>query len=176
MELNNVTNDVLNVIDSYGFKQEGAYNLRLNGMAVCHGDSRHIQIVKKEDQPGIDIHISGEAKNEQVHIPVVMTEAGVDVVYNDFYIEDGADVTIVATCVSKGRRIWKCKICGKSLCRWKRNREKSIESRDKDLRRRGFCVYAGDNADQRCRFYKAGELYRAGGECEIKCDREAYDS
>ena len=52
MELNNVTNDVLNVIDSYGFKQEGAYNLRLNGMAVCHGDSRHIQIVKKEDQAG----------------------------------------------------------------------------------------------------------------------------
>ena len=34
VELNNVTNDVLNVIDSYGFKQEGAYNLRLNGMAV----------------------------------------------------------------------------------------------------------------------------------------------
>lgn len=98
MELNNVTNDVLNVIDSYGFKQEGAYNLRLNGMAVCHGDSRHIQIVKKEDKPGIDIHISGEAKQEQVHIPVVMTEAGVDVVYNDFYIEDGADVTIVAGC------------------------------------------------------------------------------
>ena len=98
MELNNVTNDVLNVIDSYGFKQEGAYNLRLNGMAVCHGDSRHIQIVKKEDQPGIDIHISGEAKNEQVHIPVVMTEAGVDVVYNDFYIGDNADVTIIAGC------------------------------------------------------------------------------
>ena len=59
-----------NVIDSYGFKQEGAYNLRLNGMAVCHGDSRHIQIVKKADKAGIDIHISGEAKDEQVHIDV----------------------------------------------------------------------------------------------------------
>lgn len=98
MELNKVTEGVLNVIDSYGFKQEGAYNLRLNGMAVCHGDSRHIRIVKKEDKPGIDIHISGEAKAEQVHIPVVMTEAGIDEVYNDFYIEDGADVTIVAGC------------------------------------------------------------------------------
>lgn len=62
------------------------------------GTARHIQIIKKEDKPGIDIHISGEAKQEQVHIPVVMTEAGVDVVYNDFYIEDGADVTIVAGC------------------------------------------------------------------------------
>ena len=54
--------------------------------------------MKKEDKPGIDIHISGEAKAEQVHIPVVMSEPGVDVVYNDFYIEDGADVTIVAGC------------------------------------------------------------------------------
>lgn len=98
MKLNEVTEQVLNVIDSYGFKQEGAYNLRLNGMAVCHGDSRHIRIVKKEDRPGIDIYISGEAKEEQVHIPVVMSEPGVDVVYNDFYIEDGADVTIVAGC------------------------------------------------------------------------------
>lgn len=98
VELDQVTQDVLKVIDSYGFKQEGAYNLRLNGMAVCHGDSRHINIVKKEDKPGIDIHISGEAKDEQVHIPVVMSQEGVDVVYNDFYIEDGADVTIIAGC------------------------------------------------------------------------------
>lgn len=98
IDLDKVTRDVLKMIDSYGFKQEGAYNLRLNGMAVCHGDSRHINIVKKEDKPGIDIHISGEAKNEQVHIPVVMSKEGVDIVYNDFYIEDGADVTIIAGC------------------------------------------------------------------------------
>lgn len=99
MKLNEVAENVLKVIDSYGFKQEGAYNLRMNGMAVCHGDSRHIRIVKKEDKPGIDIYISGDAKQEQVHIPVVMSESGMkDVVYNDFYIEDGADVTIVAGC------------------------------------------------------------------------------
>lgn len=98
VELDQVTQDVLKVIDSYGFKQEGAYNLRLNGMAVCHGDSRHINIIKKEDKPGIDIHISGEAKDEQVHIPVVMSQEGVDIVYNGFYIEDGADVTIIAGC------------------------------------------------------------------------------
>ena len=98
IDLDKVTQDVLKMIDSYVFKQEGAYNLRLNGMAVCHGDSRHINIVKKEDKPGIDIHISGEAKNEQVHIPVVMSREGVDIVYNDFYIEDGADVTIIAGC------------------------------------------------------------------------------
>lgn len=100
-----VTQQVLDIIDSYGFKQEGAYNLRLNGMAVCHGDSRHIQIIPKEDRQGIDIHISGEAKDEQVHIPVVMTEEGVDIVYNDFYIEDGADVTIIAGCGIHGKDV-----------------------------------------------------------------------
>ena len=47
MKLTEVTENVLKVIDSLGFKQEGAYNLRLNGMAVCHGDSRHIRIEKK---------------------------------------------------------------------------------------------------------------------------------
>ena len=93
-----VTQQVLDVIDSYGFKKEGAYNLRLNGLAVCHGDSRHIKIVPKEDRQGIDIYISGEAKEEQVHIPVVMTEEGVDIVYNDFYIGEDCDVTIVAGC------------------------------------------------------------------------------
>lgn len=98
VDLDQVTQDVLKMIDSYGFRQTGAYNLRLNGMAVCHGDSRHINIVPKEDKPGIDIHISGEAKEEQVHIPVVMSKEGVDIVYNDFYIEDGADVTIIAGC------------------------------------------------------------------------------
>ena len=98
VRLDKVTEDVLKMIDTYGFKQEGAYNLRLNGMAVCHGDSRHINIIPKEDKPGIDIHISGEAKDEMVHIPVVMSQEGVDVVYNDFYIEDGADVTIIAGC------------------------------------------------------------------------------
>ena len=98
VRLDKVTEDVLKMIDTYGFKQEGAYNLRLNGMAVCRGDSRHINIIPKEDKPGIDIHISGEAKDEMVHIPVVMSQEGVDVVYNDFYIEDGADVTIIAGC------------------------------------------------------------------------------
>ena len=102
-----VTQQVLDVIDSYGFKKEGAYNLRLNGLAVCHGDSRHIKIVPKEDRQGIDIYISGEAKEEQVHIPVVMTEEGVDIVYNDFYIEDGADVTIIAGCGIHGKGVRK---------------------------------------------------------------------
>lgn len=98
--LDKITEKVLRQIDSSsGFKQEGAYNLRENGVALCHGDTEHIKIKRKEDKPGIDVYIDGSTKGEQVHIPVVVSTSGmVDIVYNDFYIADGADVTIVAGC------------------------------------------------------------------------------
>lgn len=98
-ELDQITSQVLSQIDPEGFRQEGAFNLRYNGYSLCHGDSEHIRIRKKEDKPGIDVYISKETQGESVHIPVVMSESGMtDVVYNDFYIEDGANVTIVAGC------------------------------------------------------------------------------
>ncbi|MFR5733317.1 MAG: SufD family Fe-S cluster assembly protein [Clostridium sp.] len=80
--------------------QNGAYNLRQNGVSICHGDSEHIRIRKKEDKPGIDILIDGDTKGERVFIPVIVVSVSgmTDLVYNDFYIADGADVTIVAGC------------------------------------------------------------------------------
>ena len=87
MELDAVTSKVLAAIDAGGFQQEGAYNLRYNGQALCHGDSEHIKIKKKEGKPGIDVFISSGAQGEQVHIPVVISKSGMsDIVYNDFYI------------------------------------------------------------------------------------------
>ena len=97
--LDKITEKILQQIDGSGFQQKGAYNLRHNGVALCHGDSEHIKIKKKEDKPGIDIYIDGNTRGEQVHIPVVVDASGMkDEVYNDFYIDAGADVTIVAGC------------------------------------------------------------------------------
>lgn len=97
--LDEITKKILRQIDESGFRQEGAFNLRHNGIALCHGDSEHIKIKKKEDRPGIDVYIDGSAKGEQVHIPVVVDASGMtDVVYNDFFVAEGADVTIVAGC------------------------------------------------------------------------------
>ena len=99
MTLDEITKKVLEQIDASGFKQSGAFNLRHNGIALCHGDSEHIKIKKKQDKPGIDIYIDGKTDGEEVHIPVVVDATGMtDVVYNDFYIEEGANVTIVAGC------------------------------------------------------------------------------
>ena len=99
VKLDQVTEEVLNVINDNKFSQSGAFNLRQNGTSICHGDSEHIKIKKKEDKQGIDIYIDGETKGEVVYIPVVVSVSGItDLVYNDFYIEDGADVSIVAGC------------------------------------------------------------------------------
>ena len=99
VKLNNVTEEVLNVINDNEFSQSGAFNLRENGVSICHGDSEHIKIRKKEDNPGINIYIDGKTNGESVYIPVVVSVSGmIDLVYNDFYIEDGANVNIIAGC------------------------------------------------------------------------------
>lgn len=99
MMLDKITDKVLRVIDGQGFQQEGAFNLRENGISVCHGDSEHVKIRKKEDRQGIDIYIDKDTNGEYVHIPVVVSASGMtDIVYNDFYVEDGAKVNIVAGC------------------------------------------------------------------------------
>ena len=74
-QINETTQGVLDQI-SEGFDQNGAYNLRQNGVSICHGDSEHIRIRKKEDKPGIDILIDGDTKGERVFIPVVVSVSG----------------------------------------------------------------------------------------------------
>ena len=97
--LDRVTEGILKQIDEKGFEQKGAYNLRYNGVSLCHGDSEHVKIKRKEDKQGVDVYISKDAQGETIHIPVVVAQSGVvDIVYNDFHIEAGADVTIVAGC------------------------------------------------------------------------------
>lgn len=77
----------------------GAYNLRSNGCGIERRSSENIIITPKEDKPGIDITVKPNTKGETVHIPVVITEDNInDLVYNDFYIGENADVNIVAGC------------------------------------------------------------------------------
>ena len=77
----------------------GAYNIRANGQMAGRVNSANIEIVSKDEGEGIDIHIKAGTKHESVHIPVVLSQSGLtEMVYNDFYIGDGADVVIVAGC------------------------------------------------------------------------------
>lgn len=86
------------VADLHGVPQ-GAYNIRKNGEGVERQSTANITIEPKTDKPGIDIIVKPGTKNESVHIPVIITQSGVeDLVYNDFFIGDDADVLIVAGC------------------------------------------------------------------------------
>ena len=65
---------------------EGAYNIRANGTSAGRNTTANIDIVTKEDKPGIDIIVKPGTKNESVHIPVIISESGLEEdVYNDFF-------------------------------------------------------------------------------------------
>ena len=77
----------------------GAFNIRKNGEGLVRTSSKNVEIIAKKDKPGIDIIVKPFTKGEEVHIPVILTESGKkDLVYNDFYIGEGADVDIIAGC------------------------------------------------------------------------------
>ena len=91
-------NLLLEVADLHGLP-EGAYNIRLNGKAESRRSTDEIEIVGKTDKPGIDIIVKPGVKGKSVHIPVLLTDIGLnDLVYNDFYIGEDSDVLIVAGC------------------------------------------------------------------------------
>lgn len=78
---------------------EGAYNIRANGEMAGRNTTANIDIITKTDRSGIDIKIKPGTKGESVHIPVVLSQSGLqESVYNDFFVGEGCDVTIIAGC------------------------------------------------------------------------------
>jgi len=97
--VNNITETMLKEISNWNGSFKGAYNIRENGCSVGRQSSENIKIDSKTDQPGLDIHILPGTKGETVSIPACVTHGDVDdLVYNDFYVGEGADVIIVAGC------------------------------------------------------------------------------
>lgn len=90
---------LLKIADLHGVP-EGAYNIRGNGEALSRNTTANIDIVTKTDgKSGIDIYVKPNTKNESMHIPVIISKAGLqEMVYNDFHIGENADVVIVAGC------------------------------------------------------------------------------
>ena len=97
--LNEVQKHILQLVADMKGTGEGAVNIRSDGQKAFRRNSEHITIESKTDKDGIDIRIAPGTKDESVHIPVVLTKPGFqDMVYNDFFVGEGADVTIVAGC------------------------------------------------------------------------------
>ena len=97
--MNNIELELLKQIADINETPNGAYNIRKNGQGVERKVTENVNIVTKEDKQGIDVFVKENTKYEFIHIPVIITESGLnDVVYNDFYIGKNADVVIIAGC------------------------------------------------------------------------------
>ena len=97
--MDNIDKELLKEISDIEGTPNGAYNIRKNGKGIERQITENINIVTKTDKQGIDVYVKENTKFEFVHIPVIITESGLnDVVYNDFYIGKNADVVIIAGC------------------------------------------------------------------------------
>ena len=97
--MNDIQKHVLEKVAGISEAPKGAYNIRINGASAGRVSNDYISIVPKENNQGIEIHIKAGTKGETVYIPVVVSQSGLtDVVQNDFFIGEGADVVIIAGC------------------------------------------------------------------------------
>ena len=97
--LNDIQKKILQEVADMTGIPDGAVNIHSDGQKEYRQNSEHITIESKTDKDGIDIRIAPFTKHENVHIPVVLTKSGFqDMVYNDFFVGEGADVRIVAGC------------------------------------------------------------------------------
>ena len=97
--MNQILDGLLKMVSDWTGKFDGAFNIRENGGCAGRRSTEHIKIESKKDQPGLDIRILPGTKGESVSIPACVTHGGVDdLTYNDFYVGENADVTIVAGC------------------------------------------------------------------------------
>ena len=77
----------------------GAFNIRNNGASEARNSTANIDIESREDGQGINIYIKDGTKNESCHIPVIISKSGhKETVFNEFFIGEDCDVTIVAGC------------------------------------------------------------------------------
>lgn len=99
MQLDKISKNLLEKMANLHDIPDGAVSFRKNGKSEIVRSTPDIEITKKADASGIDIVVHSSCQHEACHIPVVVSENEFfDLVYNDFYIEDGADVVIVAGC------------------------------------------------------------------------------
>ena len=97
--MNKITQDLLSIVSDWKGKFQGAYNIRENGECAERQSTEHIKIESKKDAPGLVIHVDPGTQGEKVYIPACVTKGYVDdLVFNDFYVGDGADITIIAGC------------------------------------------------------------------------------
>ena len=97
--MDKITKELLEQVADLHEIPAGAYNIRKDGELYGRNVSANIDIVTKTDKPGINIIIKDNTQKESVHIPVIISQSGLkESVYNDFFVGENCDVTIIAGC------------------------------------------------------------------------------
>lgn len=97
--MNKITETLLRIVSEYDGDFKGAFNIREDGGCAGRQSTENIKIESKKDKPGLEIHIKPGTKGERVSIPACVTRGNIDdLVYNDFFVGEGADVIITAGC------------------------------------------------------------------------------
>jgi Fe-S cluster assembly scaffold protein SufB len=78
---------------------KNAVNIRENNSSCQRQNSKNILLEDLPNGDGLKITVKSTAQGETIYIPAFISKSGViDIVKNDFYIEDGANVKIQAGC------------------------------------------------------------------------------
>ena len=97
--MNDITKDLLAAVTGISGPFTGAFSIREDGACAARQSTEHIKIEDKEGAPGLVVRVAPGTKGETVAVPACVTHGGVeDLVYNDFYVGEGADVVIAAGC------------------------------------------------------------------------------
>ncbi len=99
-QIDKTTRELLGIVADFdGQSFKGAFNIRSNCQSLGRASTDNIKIESKEGSSGLEIKIAPGTKGENVFIPACVTKGNInDLVYNDFFVGEGADVTIVAGC------------------------------------------------------------------------------
>lgn len=96
--MNEIQLGLLEKISGLKGQPEGAYNIRLNGASIGRAESAAVSIQPRADGSGLEVRVKPGAR-EKLHIPVILSQSDfTDVVTNDFFIGEGAEVTVIAGC------------------------------------------------------------------------------
>lgn len=97
--MNKISERLLTMISSWTSSSIGAYNIREDGQCAGRQSTANILIESKITEPGLSIRILPRTKGESVYIPACVTHGNVDdLVYNDFFVGENADITVIAGC------------------------------------------------------------------------------
>lgn len=98
--MDSVEKILLDMVDYDESNRRGAINIRKDGKKVERKNTEFVTIESKTGEfDGLDVYVKADAKDAEVHMPVILTVPGlIDRVYNDIYVGDGAEVTIIAGC------------------------------------------------------------------------------